>query len=326
MYGAQWAKIKSQYFDILSSRTAVSIKDCYRNLAKHDHTFINNNTSSSSSEGSISYDEDTHESTYSDYKKEDGTQTKLKSKSDVRILALEQARRNLRRSTKQDPLEESIAIAEKVGVRQSDHSDNADCIASSSKSSKGGDERHTSSVGENLDGAFAASTHGDNENVAIYDSDGTLENREDTKRLENKDEKRPTYMFADSDENGSPSRSCKDNCLLGIPHRSQHMKCTKKAIRTIHFESGDESDNSETDDNSASFEVIKPPKPKPIPKSRRRRNPFTEEEKEAILKGYKKYGRQWAKIKMKYEGILESRTNVDIKDCHRNLTKHERYI
>jgi hypothetical protein len=53
-----------------------------------------------------------------------------------------------------------------------------------------------------------------------------------------------------------------------------------------------------------------------------KRQPFSDEEKEAIRTGVQRFGvRQWAMIWLNSRGVLMSCTNVNIKDCHRNMVK-----
>jgi len=58
------------------------------------------------------------------------------------------------------------------------------------------------------------------------------------------------------------------------------------------------------------------------PNGRRTRIPYTDREKHALLKGYKKFGRKWAKILADNSKIFEPnrRSNVDLKDLHRILS------
>lgn len=56
-----------------------------------------------------------------------------------------------------------------------------------------------------------------------------------------------------------------------------------------------------------------------LPSKRRKKNPFTQDEKQAILEGVQKFGQSWSRIRKKYEKVLSSRTAVNIKDCYRNM-------
>lgn len=46
---------------------------------------------------------------------------------------------------------------------------------------------------------------------------------------------------------------------------------------------------------------------------RRKKHPFTQDEKQAILEGVKKFGKAWRRIRLEYETVLSSRTDVNIK-------------
>jgi hypothetical protein len=57
---------------------------------------------------------------------------------------------------------------------------------------------------------------------------------------------------------------------------------------------------------------------------RAKRIPFTEVEKECLLKGVRKFGvGSWAKILDHYRDVFQvnDRNNVNLKDLYRNLTK-----
>jgi len=75
-------------------------------------------------------------------------------------------------------------------------------------------------------------------------------------------------------------------------------------------------DKNDGDDDNNSVESK-------APLIRKRRKMFTEEEKNAIMMGVKKFGKSWGKIKKEYKITLESRTNVNIKDCYRNMMKNQ---
>jgi hypothetical protein len=72
----------------------------------------------------------------------------------------------------------------------------------------------------------------------------------------------------------------------------------KKSMRRIEF------DSSQSDD-----EALSPPAPSPPPVKRRR---YTEEELDALKEGYKRFGRQWARIRSSYD-ILQYRDPVSLK-------------
>jgi hypothetical protein len=66
------------------------------------------------------------------------------------------------------------------------------------------------------------------------------------------------------------------------------------------------------------------PSPKRPRKSRKvhKRRRFTEEEMEAIRAGVRRFGEgKWTYIRINSGGVLLSRTNVNIKDCYRNMVK-----
>jgi len=53
---------------------------------------------------------------------------------------------------------------------------------------------------------------------------------------------------------------------------------------------------------------------------------FTELEKSAIIEGVEKFGvGKWRKIKDEYPDVLTSRSNINIKDCYRNMTSSGKY-
>ncbi|XP_017615538.1 uncharacterized protein LOC108460533 isoform X2 [Gossypium arboreum] len=56
-------------------------------------------------------------------------------------------------------------------------------------------------------------------------------------------------------------------------------------------------------------------------KNRRKTNWWTLEEEQALIKGYRVYGPQWKLIRESYWDILKKRTQVDLKDKWRNLSK-----
>ncbi|KAK8273496.1 hypothetical protein V6Z11_D10G009200 [Gossypium hirsutum] len=56
-------------------------------------------------------------------------------------------------------------------------------------------------------------------------------------------------------------------------------------------------------------------------KNRRKTNWWTHEEEQALIKGYREYGTQWKLILESYRDILKKRTQVDLKDKWRNLSK-----
>ncbi|PPD85205.1 hypothetical protein GOBAR_DD17865 [Gossypium barbadense] len=56
-------------------------------------------------------------------------------------------------------------------------------------------------------------------------------------------------------------------------------------------------------------------------KNRRKTNWWTHEEEQALIKGYREYGTQWKLILESYQDILKKRTQVDLKDKWRNLSK-----
>ncbi|PVV05068.1 hypothetical protein BB560_000406 [Smittium megazygosporum] len=53
---------------------------------------------------------------------------------------------------------------------------------------------------------------------------------------------------------------------------------------------------------------------------KRSRNTWSPAETNALIEGYKKFGKNWAKIKSEYSSILADRTNVNIKDRYRTLS------
>jgi len=56
--------------------------------------------------------------------------------------------------------------------------------------------------------------------------------------------------------------------------------------------------------------------------TRRRKKRWTEEEREAVIQGVRKFGPgSWSKIKNEYDRILADRSSVNIKDCYRTLVK-----
>lgn len=55
-------------------------------------------------------------------------------------------------------------------------------------------------------------------------------------------------------------------------------------------------------------------------KKQKKRRPFTDEEKEAIRAGVREFGKgKWAEIRLNSDGILMSRTTVNIKDAYRTM-------
>ena len=55
-------------------------------------------------------------------------------------------------------------------------------------------------------------------------------------------------------------------------------------------------------------------------KKQKKRRPFTDEEKEAIRVGVREFGKgNWALIRLNSDGVLMSRTSVNIKDAYRTM-------
>jgi len=206
-FGSKWGKIKVEYSDILSSRTAMNIKDCYRILVKNElhHTTAKAETrydleSSSSNSGTLMYlsnddngkpistdpdssDDEIHGSEAFNVSNTKEKEKSLKSKTKSAILALNQAVRKLRRPTA-DPLEESIAIAEtlpadpleesiSIAKILPDDDKDSDRIRSSLKSTKRNDERRTFSVEDGgSDHTFAAPSSGGIDDKEECEDDG----------------------------------------------------------------------------------------------------------------------------------------------------------
>ena len=76
---------------------------------------------------------------------------------------------------------------------------------------------------------------------------------------------------------------------------------------------------------SSSFQRRRQPSGKPRKKQKSRR-PFTNEEKEAIRAGVDEFGKgNWALIRECSNGVLLSRTNVNIKDAYRTWKIVEKF-
>ncbi|OMH84997.1 Telomeric repeat-binding factor 2 [Zancudomyces culisetae] len=62
-----------------------------------------------------------------------------------------------------------------------------------------------------------------------------------------------------------------------------------------------------------------------IGRSSTKKRKWTQSEDDALRHGYRQFGRNWAKIKQKYGAELVNRTNVNIKDRFRILSKTETF-
>ncbi len=116
-------------------------------------------------------------------------------------------------------------------------------------------------------------------NARLHGGKGGDDNESDTDKER---EKNPPRKVNEHDEHGKiPSIYQKKNSAVSL-------KFT-------------ESSQSQTDD----FAEVSPPKPK-------KRRMYTEEEKDAIKEGHKKYGKAWARIQRQYP-VLKDRDQVSIK-------------
>lgn len=92
--------------------------------------------------------------------------------------------------------------------------------------------------------------------------------------------------------------------------------------------SSGEDDQLESDDEKgiASLQVVQSNGSAPSG-SKRKRRAFTLEEKNAVISGVERHGvGKWKEILASSDGALDSRTNVDIKDCFRNMEQKKKRI
>jgi hypothetical protein len=165
----------------------------------------------------------------------------------------------------------------------------------------------------------------DIEEISPYDPQKALEEGRERKaimcqklRCEDKEanQEKKTPRTSESIEELADSQSTNDSLFSendNSPKRPTLATPRRPARRNIQI-SDDESECKESREQKTDVQT-KTPKPRKIIKRRK----WTEEEDDAVRRGFLKFGKQWQIIKKTYAKQLRRRTNVNIKDCYRRM-------
>jgi len=125
----------------------------------------------------------------------------------------------------------------------------------------------------------------------------------------------------DEGENGNDRDEIETvaSAQMNTKHRSPRTHdfyAAKKSAKQLRFE--------ETNDSLGGDDFPSPPPISSPARKKQKRTFWTDEETIALGEGFKIFGRDWAKIREAHYDVLKYRTNVNLKDKHRNLIKKKR--
>jgi hypothetical protein len=133
--------------------------------------------------------------------------------------------------------------------------------------------------------------------------------------------RRPPPADDDSDSEPGPPRKPAPAVARRPPRAARLSKGKATVIEWSSESEGDVAPPAKRARSSSAGRRSLSDMPRGVKKPKKRR-PFTDEEKEAIRAGVQRFGEgRWALIRLNSDGILLSRTNVNIKDCYRNMLK-----